>query len=80
LGGPFSPQNVGALFWVFVLAKRPGYSLQVLAPIAFAQAAVGFPLLSLPGKSVLELGLWMVYLKIRGKPTKHKNIYLKSKD
>jgi hypothetical protein len=60
LGGPFSPQNIGALFWVLVLAKRPGYSLQVLAPIAFAQAAVGFPLLSLPGKSVLELGVWVM--------------------
>jgi hypothetical protein len=47
-----------ALYISILLGEWSGYSLQILAPFAFAQAAVGFPLLSLPGKSVLVFELW----------------------
>ena len=57
LGGPFSQIPVYPE-WGIGKAKRPGYSLQILAPIAYAQAAVGFPLLSLPEESVQVLGFW----------------------
>jgi hypothetical protein len=50
-----SPKIEAFLPWAF--GSR--YPLQVLAPIAKAQAAVGFPFLSLPG--VLRARLLVVY-------------------
>jgi hypothetical protein len=48
-GGPHSQNHFPILS--LKQGEWSGYSLQVLTPFAFAQAVVGFPLLSLPEPS-----------------------------